>query len=340
MNSTIYTITNLITEAFYIGSTMNWGNRKKQHLTDLRCNSHNNKYLQSSWNKHGENNFSFDVLEEFENITRDELLKKEQEYIDQANKKDLYNLTMITNGGGADCLSKSCYLLNLKGDILNEYTSISELCRKNNHSGVKVNKGDVIKGKYRVVTKEFYTNNLTALLSWPQISHWEKAKLNKELRIKQLEDRIKGFNPIVLDINKVIIKEFDNIKELIPILNLTRERIRQKCYEYNYDKNLGGYLILRKNLEGFIKMELTPNKLTNKEISILKRINRACRRKIEKVKILNIKKVKLIRKLERDKRKKRNYFTKQDIIDPKKFETKRIKLLYNQMVSRKNDYEY
>lgn len=61
----IYQITNLINNKIYIGST--WKelrHRKSEHLAYLRKGNHYNTYLQNAWNKYGECNFQFLVIEE------------------------------------------------------------------------------------------------------------------------------------------------------------------------------------------------------------------------------------------------------------------------------------
>jgi hypothetical protein len=51
-----------------------------KHKWALRSNKHKNKYLQNSWNKHGEENFDFMILEQ--GIQGDVLLEIEQEWLD------------------------------------------------------------------------------------------------------------------------------------------------------------------------------------------------------------------------------------------------------------------
>ena len=76
----IYQIVNLIDGKKYIGSSKNLYNRKSKHIYTLRTNSHRNCYLQRAFNKYGEANFSFEVIE-FIN-TEEELLPREQYYIE------------------------------------------------------------------------------------------------------------------------------------------------------------------------------------------------------------------------------------------------------------------
>lgn len=52
-----------INNKFYIGSSVNIGVRLKDHVRLLKRNKHQNKYLQNSWNKYGEKNFRFEIIE-------------------------------------------------------------------------------------------------------------------------------------------------------------------------------------------------------------------------------------------------------------------------------------
>lgn len=60
----IYKIINIVNNKFYVGSAVDLKRRKTRHFCELRNNKHNNKYLQASWNKHGEQAFVFVVVEE------------------------------------------------------------------------------------------------------------------------------------------------------------------------------------------------------------------------------------------------------------------------------------
>lgn len=86
----IYYIKNKMNNKVYIGSAIGHYQRKGQHFYLLRNNKHFNSHLQSSWNKYGENNFEFKVLEFVKDVS---LLKiKEEKYI------KIFNANINTNG--------------------------------------------------------------------------------------------------------------------------------------------------------------------------------------------------------------------------------------------------
>ena len=60
----IYTITNIVNNKMYLGYTSNFQERKFRHFSQLRLNKHKNYHLQSAFNKYGESNFIFEILEE------------------------------------------------------------------------------------------------------------------------------------------------------------------------------------------------------------------------------------------------------------------------------------
>lgn len=84
--SGIYCIRNLINNKMYIGSSVDIKTRFSHHKGKLKRNKHSNIYLQNSFNKYGEANFHFVVLETVSEIKN--LLKREQFYINFYNSCD------------------------------------------------------------------------------------------------------------------------------------------------------------------------------------------------------------------------------------------------------------
>lgn len=64
--SGIYTITCIINNKYYVGYSKNIHRRFSIHKSYLKSNKHDNQFLQNAWNKYGEKNFVFEILEECE----------------------------------------------------------------------------------------------------------------------------------------------------------------------------------------------------------------------------------------------------------------------------------
>ena len=80
----IYGIQNKINGCIYIGKTgMNFGDRWDSHRALLRSNKHYNQYLQRAWNKYGEENFEFIVVEECD--------------VDVINEREIYYIKFYRN---------------------------------------------------------------------------------------------------------------------------------------------------------------------------------------------------------------------------------------------------
>lgn len=89
----IYKITNIINSKIYIGSTVCFSQRKKQHLKGLRENSHHNYKLQNDYCRHGECSFVFEVIEKGYR-DKQTLLIREYQLINSV-KEQLYNIDKV-----------------------------------------------------------------------------------------------------------------------------------------------------------------------------------------------------------------------------------------------------
>jgi len=93
LKSGIYKIFNKLNGRIYVGSAKEFKNRWKQHAASLKANRHQNKFLQSDYNKCGSEVFVFEIIEITECDKQGRLLIEERhikEYYD--NGKDCYNL--------------------------------------------------------------------------------------------------------------------------------------------------------------------------------------------------------------------------------------------------------
>jgi group I intron endonuclease len=80
MKSGIYAIKNTINNKVYIGSAVNIDKRWVIHKIRLRQGKHHSEHLQHAWNKDGEQNFKFEVLEKVQSPLH--LISYEQVYLD------------------------------------------------------------------------------------------------------------------------------------------------------------------------------------------------------------------------------------------------------------------
>lgn len=79
----VYKITSLLyPDRFYIGSSCDVKGRWSKHKTQLRKGNHVSRYMQRHFNKHGEADMSFSIIEEVTPANTLFLLEREQYYLD------------------------------------------------------------------------------------------------------------------------------------------------------------------------------------------------------------------------------------------------------------------
>jgi group I intron endonuclease len=92
----VYAIVNTLNGKVYIGSTNNLTTRFGRHRRDLARNIHRNGYLQSAYNKYGEDVFDYRILEIVTN--EQDLIAREQVWIETLNACDeAFGYNLITD---------------------------------------------------------------------------------------------------------------------------------------------------------------------------------------------------------------------------------------------------
>lgn len=86
----VYKILNLITGDFYIGSSINFEARKKQHLKDLKSKTHANTHLLNAFWKYREDAFVFLTVE----FVQDEIFLRAREQAWINRTKPVYNISV------------------------------------------------------------------------------------------------------------------------------------------------------------------------------------------------------------------------------------------------------
>lgn len=144
----IYYCINKINGKRYVGQTMNFKNRKSQHLSELRKGTHHSHKLQRAFNKYGEDNFNWQV-EMYELDSIDALYKLE---IDKIKEYDSYqNGYNETLGGDGNRLLFSFEEASLIYEILQRYDGVGrQIARyfKCDHSVIQdIGKNDIYKNQ-------------------------------------------------------------------------------------------------------------------------------------------------------------------------------------------------
>jgi group I intron endonuclease len=126
-NYGIYCIKNLINNKIYIGSSINLKKRITTHKWLLNKNNHFNKYLQNSWDKYGEINFSFTIIKTLY-VKNELLLRKYEEYYIKSLKA-LYNEWGFNINNRTDIIYNNfrpVFKFNLEGNLIKKYASIKD----------------------------------------------------------------------------------------------------------------------------------------------------------------------------------------------------------------------
>lgn len=212
----IYCIENIVTKKKYIGQSVSIYDRWSKHKSELNHGIHDNDYMQKAWDKYGEDNFIFSVLEICE---IQELDEKEKYYI------DLF-----------DALNRDCGY-NLKTGGQNGGATVSEEIRKKMSEANKnayVNNPSLINKRKEDALKQWSDPNIKAKIMGENNGMYGKTH-SKETRQK-LADFRKDKTPVLCaELNKIFDCAYDAAKEL----NLSSYRILCAC-RGKY-KTSGGY---------------------------------------------------------------------------------------------------
>lgn len=126
----IYSLYCIKSKYTYIGQSIDIINRWRGHKSDLKHNRHINKKLQEDWNKYGEDNFTFNILEEvncnIQNYSKSGdaaniLSFREKHWINKIKRN--YNV--------ANPMNQTAYINNIIGDDLdfNDYSDAEDIIK-------------------------------------------------------------------------------------------------------------------------------------------------------------------------------------------------------------------
>lgn len=216
----IYKIENIKNKDCYIGSETINNSRWRTHISLLRRNIHHSIYLQRAFNKHGEDNFIFTLIETDidDNI---KLLEREQYYIN--TEKSKYNMCRIAG--------------NTKG----------------------IFKTQEQKDKLAIISRKlYYSNDKSSVFTMKNKQHTEESKIKIGLGSKNkiISNETKLKLSCSMSIYKIceynidtleLIKTYGNIRETSDFYNVTTHKIKNRLrtkfgvfngviLRYEYDK--------------------------------------------------------------------------------------------------------
>lgn len=272
----IYKIHCLINNKLYIGLCKNFYIRKRTHLRHLRCNNHHSSKLQRAWNKYGEENFIFEIIEK--DIDPNYILKTEIDYIKKYNSfKDGYNCTpggegVVGRFGKYHHNSKYYYLYNLNGEYVTKKLMIKgviEYTKKQFRIGKRnfCICGDyVVSNKYmgKIFTKHHklfkYDDKNNLIKSYISTSYvndtpineiYESVRNNKVIngfiwKTNVTDNQKNQFNSYkikidMFDKNDMYIRTFDSLTEVFDFLKIPVNGNISKCLK-NKQKTAYGFI--------------------------------------------------------------------------------------------------
>lgn len=262
----IYKIESLTNRKLYIGSAINIKERWRSHKKLLKKDKHYNKHLQNAWNKYGEDNFSFEIIEcvEYKNI----LIEREQYWLDYYNSYDRkigYNISPTAGSPlgvkhtqelkekrrEISKTKKSILQIDLNGNIITHWKSLKEISKKTEISYSQI--ADILKNRRGHLCHGFI---------WIYEKDYSEFDLNKYINNKHQKKKVCQF-----DYDGNLIKIWDSpsdickntqgyvISSLCNVLNYYKERSFKSykgyvwMYEYDYLENgFKGYTPKRKCL--------------------------------------------------------------------------------------------
>ena len=232
--SGIYQIKSKIKEMSYIGRSEDIGERWKQHISELKRNKHINSKLQNHYNSYSLLDLEFSILEE---CSIEVLVETEQKYLDTIDLKNSFNLTKNAYGGGHEATQVGVYLIDLYGSIVQEFSSgnkCSQFLKRpvldyKSINTKAITKHTETKKLYRIVTIEYYHNNIDTILTW----RTNKTRVDK-----------KPTKKINYSLTKNGVEEiFHSIKSVCKKLGITDERVRQLVKNNGSLHKKSGYFI-------------------------------------------------------------------------------------------------
>lgn len=234
----IYKITNLVTNQVYIGQSILLKNRLINHRSRLKRGRHENSKLQRSYDKYGVENFSFDIIEQEEHMTREELNEKEIYYIClyQSNSEKGFNLT---DGGQHNIVhvwtlderkERSEKMKGSKNHFHGKTHTEETRCKLSKLAKSRTGKANPFYGKTH---SDNWAEQRKAIYAEKKLNGWvdpKKGKISKSAdEINRMKDNMPSKVSITVDNT-----EYRSISECSQILGIPRSTLRKRLDSPNF----------------------------------------------------------------------------------------------------------
>lgn len=234
---------------YYIGQTLNFKQRVCYHKTYLRRRSHSNKILQRAFNKYGEENFEFSIIERCNDL--DHLNEREIfwiKYFEGVTKG--FNIQL---GGHSDRPSlrglrklkkkaqkqnKSVRQYTLSGELVTEFISLKQAAEKIGCSSseiLRACKGELEQARnFQWRYTKDGINQLSKVLSFKEKSSNHLKNYNKITKSKSIIQKDKEGN---------FLKRYTSISEAVKLNNFKNASMITNCLTQRpYCKTAYGYV--------------------------------------------------------------------------------------------------
>lgn len=245
--SGIYIIKNKITNECYVGQSINMKRRLREHKQLLRqnkCKYRNGELtiLQKAWNKYGENNFTFEYLEQCDKNNLDE---REKYWIQklQCNKTITGKGYNLCEGGTGSGNVKNKRVNKIKGSIIVNNGSVQKYINPNEllyyesigfQRGLLTKNKEKMKNAKRIIRKGKDHPNYNK--TWSKEARMKFNNTIKNRTIKPSDKR----KPVVQEtLNGVFVERFISITEASVKNNIPQSSIVNCCK--GKSKTAGGF---------------------------------------------------------------------------------------------------